>query len=189
MRGNKYLKLMDRWGFINDLSLEDAIKEVEPSILEDLIKEWSALQEASLKTDSICSVSPEIPMVPVSSTVDINPDLIANIALYSDKQIIPDPIDEDSYLLMLQRRFQRLALFFILMMSIILELLSFSAILRWLPLSLNDFILFQSVELIEVKSKGCNHHFNTNSLDCGNQYSSCTKNSFNHSMRSFAWRS
>ncbi len=84
---------MDRWGFINDLSLEDAIKEVEPSILEDLIKEWSALQEASLKTDDICSVSPEIPMVPVSSTVDINPDLIANIALYSDKQIIPDPID------------------------------------------------------------------------------------------------
>jgi hypothetical protein len=93
MKGDKYLRLLERWEFINDLSLEEAIKEIKPSVLESLLKEWGGLQEASLKTDDICNKSPEIPMIPVSSTVDLNPDLIANIALYSDKQIIPDPID------------------------------------------------------------------------------------------------
>ena len=93
MKGNKYLGLMDRWGFIEDLSLEDAIKRIDPIDLESLLKEWSALQETSLRTDDTCTISSEIPMVPVASIADIDPDLIANIALYSDKQIIPDPID------------------------------------------------------------------------------------------------
>jgi len=93
MKGNKYLSLMDKWGFIRDLSLEDAIKQIDPYDLESLLKEWSILQEESFKTEDICTTSPEIPMVPVTSTADLSPDLIANIALYSDNQIIPDPID------------------------------------------------------------------------------------------------
>ena len=66
---------MDKWGFIRDLSLEDAIKQIDVSDLESLLKEWSMLQEDSFKTGGLCTTSYEIPMVPVTSTSDLNPDL------------------------------------------------------------------------------------------------------------------
>lgn len=93
MRGTDYLKFLERWEFINNLPLEEAIKRIDLSILETFLKEWETLQISSIKTDEICSKSSEIPMVPVSALNSFDPDLITNIALYSDKQIIPDPID------------------------------------------------------------------------------------------------
>ena len=55
--------------------------------------------------------------------------------------------------------------------------------------NLDDFGIFQSIELIKIKSKSCSHHFNANSFDGRNQHSSCAKHSFYHSVRPFAWGS
>ena len=44
----------------------------------------------------------------------------------------------------------------------------FFDVVRWLPLILNDSGILQRAELIQVKRKGCNHHFNPNSSDRGN---------------------
>lgn len=93
MRGNLYLRLFERWEFINEMPLSAAIKEIDPEVLNSLLREWQALHKSSIQSDGICSKETEIPMIPTSLSGQMNPDLIANIALYSDKQIIQDPID------------------------------------------------------------------------------------------------
>jgi hypothetical protein len=93
MKGNLYLRLLERWEFINDLPLDVAIKEIDPEMLNSLLQEWQALHESSIQSDGVCNKVTELPMIPVSSINLLNPDLIANVALYSDRQIIQDPID------------------------------------------------------------------------------------------------
>jgi hypothetical protein len=93
MKGNIYLKLIEQWEFLKDIPLDAATKEIDPDVLNSLLREWQALHASSIQSEGICSKETEMPMIPVSSIDQMDPDLIINIALYSEKQIIQDPID------------------------------------------------------------------------------------------------
>ena len=93
MKGKQYLNFLEKWGIINDRPLDIAIEHFEPKTLEQFLKEWLVLHIESLKNDEFWSNNAGLPLIPTSGISRTNIDLIANIALYDDRQIIHDPID------------------------------------------------------------------------------------------------
>lgn len=91
MNGEEYLKFLEKWEFLDDLPIE-RIQEVAAGNVEDLLAEWKTLHEYSFRKDDAWNNN-ELSIIPISAIENINPDLIANIALYNDRQIIRDPID------------------------------------------------------------------------------------------------
>jgi hypothetical protein len=91
MKGKEYLKFLDKWEFLDELPIE-RIQEFASGNIEDLLTEWIALHEYAFRSDDTLNNN-ELPIIPISAIENINPDLIANIALYNDRQIIRDPID------------------------------------------------------------------------------------------------
>lgn len=91
MKGKEYLKFLDKWEFLDELPIE-RIQEVAAGNIEQLLDEWKALHEYSFRNDGAWNKN-ELPIIPISAIENINPDLIANIALYNNSQIIRDPID------------------------------------------------------------------------------------------------
>jgi hypothetical protein len=91
MKGEDYLKFLAKWEFLDELPIE-RIREVAAGNIEELLTEWKALHEYSFRNNDTWDNN-ELPIIPLSAIENINPDLIANIALYNDRQIIRDPID------------------------------------------------------------------------------------------------
>jgi hypothetical protein len=88
------LNFLEKWELINDKPLDLAVELFEKDIFEDFLKDWSNLHSNSFQNDKIWEDNAGLPVIPTSGTYHANPDLIANVSLYNDRQIIQDPIDK-----------------------------------------------------------------------------------------------
>lgn len=77
MKGKDYIKFLERWEFIDNLSWEDAINNIKPEIVEDLLSEWSKIYIQSFKNDDIWGKNVGLPLIPTSAVGQIDSDLIA----------------------------------------------------------------------------------------------------------------
>lgn len=94
MKGRQYLDFLEKWELINDNPLDLAVELFEKDIFEDFLKDWSNLHSNSFQNDKIWEEDAGLPVIPTSGTYHANPDLIANVTLYNDRQIIQDPVDK-----------------------------------------------------------------------------------------------